>query len=246
MEPTLAQLGLLAAAGLVAGVVNTMAGGGSLLTLPLLVFLGMPGTIANGTNRVAVLVQGVVGAWRFHAEGVSGFAGSVKFLPPLVTGAAIGALAIAQVTPETFERLFGLVMLAVLVPTLWRPRPVGAGGSWSPLVQTAVMFGIGLYGGAFQAGVGVFLVLALARGGHGLVVANSIKSVVIAAFTAIAVVVFVLKDQVVWLPAMVLSASTAVGAVAGARLAVKGGDALIRPVLAIAVIAMAGRMLGLY
>ncbi len=246
---TALEVAAIAAAGFVSGVVNTMAGGGSLLTVPLLVMLGLPGTIANGTNRVAVFVQSVVGALGFRAEGVSGFSKSLPVLVPMVLGGTLGAYAVARLDDVTFERLFGVVMLLLLLPALRTPTRASLESeraAMSPMTSALTFFTIGLYGGSFQAGVGIFLVLALARAGHGLVVANSIKAVAIAAFTAVAVAIFVFEGQVVWMPALVLSAATALGAAVGVRLAVRGGDRVIRPVIALAVIAMAGRMLRLY
>lgn len=235
--------------GFVAGIVNTLAGGGSLLTVPLLVLLGIPGTFANGTNRVAVLVQSVVGAWRFRVEGVSGFHHVLPVLLPMLLGSAVGAYGVAHLDDASFERLFGIVMLLLLVPALFPPplstAKVGAARS-GPVVAAITFFAIGLYGGAFQAGVGLFLVLALARRGHDLILANSVKMVAVAAFTAIATGIFVYEGQVYWWPAICLSAGTATGAAVGARIAVRGGERVIRPVLVVAVIALAGRMLGLY
>ena len=238
----------LAAGGFVAGIVNTIAGGGSLLTVPLLVMIGLPGTVANGTNRIGVLVQSVVAAWRFRAKGVSSTRGMGQVLVPMMVGAWIGAVAIARVAPETFERLFGLVMLALLVPTLRAMRTDGESvrEPWSLTTTLAVFFLIGLYGGAFQAGVGIFLVLALAHVEQDLVRSNSVKVFLVGAFTTVAVAVFIWEGQVVWMPALLLSASTAIGADVGTRIAVRGGDAVIRPFLVLAVVAMAGKMLGFY
>ena len=114
------------------------------------------------------------------------------------------------------------------------------------LATALTFFLIGLYGGSFQAGVGLFLVLALARTGHDLVMANSVKVVAVAAFTGIATAIFVYEGQVFWVPAILLSVGTALGAALGARIAVRGGERVIRPALVVAVIALAGKMLGLY
>src|SRR5512139_3038233 len=104
----------LGAGGFASGVINAMAGGGSFLTVPLLVMVGLPGTIANGTNRIGVLVQSAVAAWRFRKQGVSGFGSAVPVLIPMLVGSWIGAVAISRVAPKTFEHLFGLVMLVLL------------------------------------------------------------------------------------------------------------------------------------
>lgn len=248
------ELAMLAAGGFAAGVINTLAGGGSLITVGLLVFLGVPGTIANGTNRIGVLVQNVTSAWRFRAEGVSGFRSSLPVLLPTLVGSLLGAYGISLVTPALFERLFGLVMLGLLVPMM---RPSLAPGPeepatqeterarWPPWLRVVVFFAIGLYGGALQAGVGIFLIFAVSRAGYDLVRANSIKAVVIAALTAVAVPVFIASDQVMWPAAIALVVGFALGGALGVRLAVVAGEKLIRPVLGASVIALAGRMLGL-
>lgn len=260
MQP--AELAVLAVGGFAAGIVNTLAGGGSLITVGLLVFLGLPGTIANGTNRVGVLVQNLTSAWRFRAEGLSGFRTAVPVLIPVLAGSVLGAWAISRVTPEMFEQLFGVVMLLLLIPVLRPTGPRGSNGtdadetspegapasdrSWPAPVRFAVFFAIGLYGGAIQAGVGIFLLFALSRAGHGLVFGNSIKVVVIGALTAIAVPVFVLADQIDWPAAVALAVGFGLGGVVGVRLAVLGGERIIKPVLVVAVVALAARMLGIF
>ena len=240
----------LGATATAAGVVNTLAGGGSLLTVPLLVLLGLPGGIANGTNRVGVLLQSWVAAWRFRALGVGGLREAAPVLLPVAAGALIGAWGISQLSDSLFERAFGVVMLLLLVPLLRElvvPRPESdqpparLGPRWA-----VIFFGIGLYGGSFQAGVGIPLLFALSYAGFDLVRANAIKVIVTAVLTLTAVPVFLLAGQIAWGPAGVLAVGYSAGAALGARLAVRGGERLIRPVLAAAVIALAGRMLGLY
>jgi len=235
-------------AGLVAGVVNSLAGGGSLLTVSLLVLLGLPGILANGTNRVGVLVQNAASAWRFRAEGVPGAAHALPLLVPVLAGSAAGAWGISRVADETFERLFGVLMVVLLVPILRRAQPAAAPRvpRWSGATRFAVFLGIGLYGGSFQAGVGIPLLFALSWAGHDLVQANSIKVVVIFAVTAVAIPIFAAQGQIAWGPAAALALGFFAGGELGARLAVRGGERVIRPVLAAAVLALAGRMLGLY
>lgn len=241
---------LLIGAGLAAGIVNTLAGGGSLLTVPLLVELGLPGTLANGTNRIGVLVQNLTAAWSFRAEGVSGLAGARPILVPALAGSMLGAYGVAQLTDNAFESVFGVVMIALLIPTLRKPAPRASSKepavAWSRRTTVLVFFGIGLYGGAFQAGVGIALIFALNHAGLDLVQANSVKVIVIAALTAVAIPVFLFGGQIAWAPAALLAVGFALGGSIGARLAVAGGERVIRPVLFGAVIALAGRMIGLY
>ncbi len=245
----------LVAGGLAAGIVNTLAGGGSFLTVPLLVMLGLPGTVANGTNRVGVVLQSAMAALRFRAEGVSGIGSAVPVVIPVVLGSWIGASLISRVSDTAFERGFGVVMLLLLVPTLRPPRLRGrepGGGEPGPpsrrsaWTRHALFFAIGLYGGAFQAGVGILIVLALAFAGYDLVRANSIKVVVNFCLAGIALPVFVIAGQVAWLPAVLLGSGFAAGGERGARLAVRGGERRVRPGLAGAGVARAGRRRGGY
>ena len=237
---------LLAGGGLVAGVVNTLAGGGSLLTVPLLTFVGLPGSVANGTNRVGVLLQNGVASWGFWREGVSGVRTALPLLAPVAAGALLGAFTISRVSDAVFERAFGVVMLVLLVPML-RPRSSGpARAPLAALPRTLLFLVIGVFGGAFQAGVGILLLSALSAGGSDLVRGNAAKVVLNFCFSLLVLPIFVSAQQVALPEALALGSGFAAGGVVGPRLAVRGGERLIRPVLACAVVALAGRMLGLY
>ena len=238
---------LVAGAGIVAGIVNAMAGGGSLLTVGFLnVFAGLPGLVANGTNRFGVLVQNASSVASYRHEGVRGFRRAIPVIIPVTIGSLVGSILVSSVTDEAFERIFGFLMIPLLFISLRPPRTSGTQINWHPALTTAVFFGIGLYGGAFQAGVGLLIVVALSRSGLDLVNANAIKVVVIFILTAIALPVFIVRGQVDWGFAVVLAVGFAIGGWLGARLAVRGGEKIIRPVLVAAVVALAGRMIGLY
>jgi uncharacterized membrane protein YfcA len=242
-------MALLVVGGFTAGIVNTLAGGGSLLTVPLLVLVGLPGTVANGTNRLGVFLQSAVAAGRFRAEGVSGLRMSLPVLIPVALGSLGGSLIVSQVSDKTFERLFGVVMVGLLLLILRRPAAengVASTGRWSAPLTFIVFLGIGLYGGSFQAGVGLVIVMALSHAGYDLVRASSVKVVINAVLTAVAIPVFIVQRQIAWAPGILLAAGFAAGGEMGARLAVRGGERVIRPVLTIAVLVLAGRMFGLY
>lgn len=241
-----AEIAALVGGGLVAGVVNTLAGGGSLLSVPLLVLLGLPGTLANGTNRVGVLLQSLVATWRFRGSGLLELPALLPVLLPVLAGSLAGAFAIARVSDTSFERLFGALMLVLLVPTLRRARSSAPGPGFGRAASALVFFALGLYGGALQAGVGIPLVFALVHAGHDLVRANAQKVAVNASLTAAAVPVFAWQGQIAWLPALVLGAGFAAGAEIGVRLALAGGARAIRPLLVAGVLLLAGRMLGVY
>ena len=247
---TWGEIGALALGGLVAGVINTLAGGGSMLTVPLLVLMGLPGPVANATNRVGVLVQNATSSLAFQAQGVRSLSGAIPILIPSAIGAVLGATIAARMPAELFERLFGVLMLVVLVPLLRRSkRPESDAPASTPRpawLEALIYFGIGVYGGAFQIGVGILFIFALAFAGMDLVRANSIKVIVVLCFTAFALPVFILSDLIVWPHALALALGFSAGGALGARVAVLGGDRVIRPIFAVAVVALAGRMIGLY
>jgi len=248
MDTTSAWL-LLAAGGLVAGIINTLAGGGSLLTVPLLVMLGLPATTANGTNRVGVLFQNLVSTLRFRREGLDGILGAKPILAAVVVGSLLGATIASSMPAELFRRVFGIAMVLLLIPMLRSGAKKSDAAEITPrsgFANQAIFFAIGLYGGAIQAGVGIFLMAALSRSGLDLVRTNAIKVVIVGILTVVAVPVFILQGQIDWPLASALVVGFALGGELGARATLQGGERLIRPVLAVSVLAMAGRMLGLY
>lgn len=237
---------LLLIGGFFAGVINSMAGGGSLLTVPLLSLAGVCGTTANGTNRVAVLVQNATGAYGYAKHSVGNLQKTIQVLVPAVVGGLVGSVSASQIPDDDFERLFGFIMLPLLALSVWRPNVDKSTDDWPAGLMAAVFFGVGVYAGAVQAGVGLILLLVLSRAGFDLVTANAIKTIVILGITIIAVPVFVYNDQVRWLPAAVLSVGMGAGGYAGARFAVEGGKRVIQPVLIVVVLILAARMLGLW
>lgn len=240
------ELAMLAAAGLVAGFVNVVAGGGSLLTMPLMVFLGLPEGVANATARVAIFVQNVSAVTRYRRSGQLDL-GAVKLLvPPALLGAALGA-AVASRMPDTGIRaLLGWVMLGCAVLVVWNPRPKTSEVKRAPsrLRVWPMMFAIGLYGGLIQAGVGYLLLAGLTFvAGLPLLQANILKVVVVFAYTPIALVVFFTEGKVDLIAATALSIGQAIGGWLGASAALKRGERLIRGMLVVAVVGSAVKLL---
>ncbi|MFV0523517.1 MAG: sulfite exporter TauE/SafE family protein [Acidimicrobiales bacterium] len=240
------QAVLLVAGGLFAGGVNAMAGGGSTLTVPLLVLAGVPGNAANGSNRVGILTSNAAAAASFRRLGVNGLAHIGPVIVPVVAGSLVGSIAIGRLTDDAFETLFGFLMIPLIILSIRKPQVRNDGRAWSQGVTMAVFFGVGLYGGAVQAGLGLVMLAALTRSGYDLVTANHIKVIVNFVITAVALPVFLLRGEVRWIPALLLAVGLTAGGWLGARMAVQGGDRLIRVVMVLATIALAGRLLGLY
>jgi uncharacterized membrane protein YfcA len=220
-------------AGFVAGFINTLAGTGSLITLPLLIFLGLPATVANGTNRVGVLLQNIVAVATFRNQGALDVAGAWKLAVPAVAGAVIGARLAVNIDQQMMRYVIGVLMLVLLAIMMLKPeRWIAAHASpraprlW---VEVPIFFAIGVYGGFLQAGVGIFLLAALVLvAGFNLVGANGVKNLIVLLTTVVAIPVFVLHDQVQWAIGLLLGAGQAVGAWAAARVAIKRGAEFVR------------------
>jgi uncharacterized protein len=237
---------LLVGGGLLAGIVNAVAGAGSILTVPLLVLAGVPGNDANGSNRVGILTSNAAAAMSFRRLGVRGLRDALPILVPVVIGAIIGSLTVGRLTDEGFERFFGLLVFPLVVLALRKPKVRVDVTPWSTRATVAVFGAIGLYGGAVQAGIGLVLLAALTRAGYGLVLANNIKVVVNLSITVVALPIFVARGEVEWIPALVLASGFTVGGWVGAHAAVKGGERFLRWAMAAAAVLLAGRLLGLY
>lgn len=237
---------LIFCGGLFAGGINAMAGGGSLLTVPLLSVAGVEGLLANGTNRVAVLIQNGSSGVGYARKNVGELSQITPVLIPVLIGGLIGSFVVSGLDDEVFERVFGVLMIPLLGLSLWKPKTDKAPEPWPSWLTFVVFLAVGVYAGAIQAGVGLILLLVLSRVGHDLVTANGIKVWVITAVSIVACIVFVAKGQVRWAPALVLSAGTGLGGYVGSQIAVDGGERVIKPILVVSVLALAGRMIGFY
>jgi uncharacterized membrane protein YfcA len=240
------------AAGFVAGFVNTLAGSGSLVTLPVLIFLGLPANVANGTNRVGVLLQNVVGVGSFRQQKVLDLRGGLMLAAPAVVGSILGAQIAVNLNEEMMRRTIGALMVVMLAVILVRPKRwlegrgevVNGRPAWSQLL---IFFAIGVYGGFIQAGVGIFLLAGLVLGaGYDLVRANAVKLLIVLCFTVSALVVFLVNRQVVWGIGLIMAVGNMLGAWIASRMAVERGAAFVRWVL-IAVVAVSGaQLLGVF
>lgn len=242
---------LVILAGFFAGAINTLAGSGSLITLPVLIFLGLPATLANGTNRVAILLQNVVGAGSYQRKGVLDVAGALKLSLPALIGALIGAQIAVNLNEELMRRIIGILMIVMMLIILVRPQRWLNGEleslpGWPTLKQSIAMFTIGLYGGFIQAGVGIFLltVLVLASG-YDLLRANAVKVVVVLIFTLFALIVFVRNDQVDWGIGLLLACGNMLGAWMATGWAVERGTTWVRRILLFTIALSAAYLLGI-
>jgi uncharacterized membrane protein YfcA len=235
-------------AGVAAGFINTLAGSGSMLTLPLLIVLGLPANVANATNRVGVVMQNVVAVATFRRRGALPLTGAWKLILPSVVGGVIGAALAVDLDEELLRQTIGVLMLVliavmVLNPERWIAAHVTPRAP-RLTVEVPLFFAIGIYGGFIQVSVGLFLLAGLVLGaGYNVVAANAMKNLIVLLFTAAALVVFVIHDQVEWTLGLLLGAGQALGAWLAARFAVKRGASFVRWFVVIVTIASAVALL---
>jgi len=240
------------AAGLFAGFVNTLAGSGSLITLPLLMFLGLPANIANGTNRIGVFVQSLVSSASFKKQKLYTVNEGLRMSLPAVAGALLGSLVAVRINERIMELMIGGLLIIMFFIILYKPEQWVKEHAQSAMLRRrwwvpVIFFFIGIYGGFIQAGVGFFLLGALVLGaGMGITKANAHKVFIVAAMTALALVVFIISDQVFWLYGIVLAAGQGVGAWLGSRVAVSWGPKVVRIILLVAVMASALKLTGVF
>jgi uncharacterized protein len=235
---------LLVAAGIVASVVNVVAGGGSFLTLPILIFLGLPTVVANGTNRVGVLMQNASAVWGFHSAGVLDWRWALTASVPALVGSAIGTWAALYVGDDLFRRILAIVMVVITLATLAAPDPrpdLAARSSRSWLVVLGFLL-VGVYGGFLQAGVG-FVVLAITTwSGLDLVRGNAIKIVTVLLVTVLALAIFAINGTIHWPMGLALAVGNTIGGLLGVRLAIAKGHRWLKGAVTVTVIAFAIRL----
>lgn len=243
---------VLAACGVVAGLLNVVAGGGSFLTLPLMIFLGLSPSEANGTNRVGILSQNVAASYGFHRHGLFDRRAMLWSALPATVGAIFGTWLALEIPETAFQKILAGLMIVV---TLWSLKPekkappksdVEGEDPGEGVRLPALMIGffvVGLYGGFVQAGVGFLVLAATSMAGLDLVRGNAVKVVAILCFSVMALGIFAWQGRVVWSWGVALAVGTTIGGLLGVRLTVLKGHRWVRAVVTVAVIVFALRLL---
>lgn len=238
--------GVLIAAGTLGGIINVMAGGGSILTVPLMILLGVPGPVANGTNRIAILAQNLTAAATFHHSGLTQWRLGFSLTACAIPGAAVGAWVGANLQGEIFNTVLAMVMLAVLL-LMQTGNSGGASAVDQPrhlVLGHVLMVLAGFWGGFIQIGMGFILLPIMHRVmGLSLVTVNVLKTFIVSGYTLVALAVFVLNSDILWLVGGVLAIGNTLGGYLGAKLTIAKGDAMIRRFVTVAILAIIVRLL---
>ncbi len=228
---------LLIVAGIFVGFINTLAGGGSIISLSILMLLGLPAGVANGTNRIGILFQNIAGVASFKQQKVLETKKGLILAIPAVIGSLIGAWIAVDLNEDAFEKAIGVIMLLMMIFMLVNPQKYLYGRKeliekkitfW----QVLLFFGIGIYGGFIQLGIGYFLIAGIVFGlGYDLVKTNAIKVLIVLIYTPFTLIIFIINDQVNWAYGLTLTIGTFLGALIASRLAVKKGVNFVRWVI---------------
>ena len=238
------NLVVLFLAGIAAGFINAVAGGGSMITIPILTEL-VGVSVANGTNRVAVLVANIASVLAYERDKKVPWRTVRPLIPATLVGAVLGAWMATQLPADVMQRVFAVVLGAIALTVLIRP------GQWleeraprlrRPYIDLVFLL-IGFYGGFVQAGVGFLLLSGLVFGaGLDLVNGNGAKVALVASYTVLALALFIVAGHVDFVLGGLLAAGNATGAYVSTRLAVKRGASWVRWILIVAAVVAAIRM----
>jgi uncharacterized protein len=233
---------ILIVAGVFVGFINTLAGGGSIISLSILMLLGLPAGVANGTNRIGIFFQNIAGVASFRQQKVLETRKGILLAIPAVIGSILGALVAVDLNEEILEKAIAVTMLVMMVFMLVNPQKYLHGRKEMTekkinIWQILIFFGIGFYGGFIQLGVGYFLIAGIVLGvGYDLVKTNAIKVLIVLIYIPFTLVIFILNDQVNWSYGLILTIGTFIGALIASRLAVKKGVNFVRYVIIFVII----------
>ncbi len=247
MDVELWKVALLFAAGVASGWINVLAGGGSILSVPIMVFMGLPGPVANGTNRIGIIAQNIASVTTFFRKGFSDFKLSASLAACAAVGAFFGANVGVKLEGVWFERTLALIMIGIMIIMMTGAgqKPTDENGKARNLVWGHILFvGAGFWGGFIQIGVGLIQIPILNRVmGLDLVRCNMHKVFIALVFSIVSLAVFAANVEIAWTLGLALAAGHFIGGWLGASSAVAKGEALIKKVFYLALAGMAIKLL---
>lgn len=249
MDLTFQNTILLIIAGLLAGIINILAGSGSILTLGLMAILGIPANIANATNRLGILIFGISGSFQFHKKGELDLKQSKKAIIICFIGGILGAIGATLISKEGLNIVLGCVFFIFLfIVGFQTEKRLKLSAKSSPYINPS-MFLIGMYAGFIQIGTGIALLLVLKiLLNQKFQKLNPLKVFIITGINLLALIVFYFGDLINWPVAIVLSVGQIIGSVIGVKINSSKMDLElpIRITLLILILISIGKFWGFY
>ena len=241
----ISEILILLFCGLLSGAINTLAGGGSLITLPMMIFLGLPPTIANGTNRVQLIFQNIFAVYGFKTKGISNFKFSSYLSISALLGSIIGAYIAIDFNENDFKKLLSIIMILVMFSILLKNKRETLEinkikNKWPSIL---IFFFIGIYGGFIHAGVGFLMILTLSKINYLKIAhSNSIKVFVALIFSTAAFLIFLYEGKVNWIYGINIGIGSAIGGFFASRWSYNKSDKKFRYFLSLIILIMAIRL----
>ncbi len=234
--------------GFVVSIINTMAGGASIITLPILIFLGLPSNVANGTNRIGIMMTAFSANMGFKSKGISTFPFSAYTGMFALIGSVIGAHIAVEINDETFNRILSIIMILVITIIIFKPRIINKNLSVRLTgkhlkISCTVFFFIGLYGGFINAGIGFVIMLFLHYYNRlNLIRVNATKVVIVLVYTIGAFLTFFFNGLVDLPYGLCLGLGTLIGGWNASRFSVEKGEGVIKIFLVISALIIAFKL----
>lgn len=233
--------------GIIAGFINTLAGGGSTLTLPVLILAGMPSPMANATNRIAILFQNSVAVQRFHKHKKLDIKNIRLITLATIIGSVFGALFAANIKADHFDTILGFVFLIILILMLIPHHRKAKNLNLPKQIEFIIFLGVGFYGGFIQAGIGFILLATLNLvEDFDLIRANAAKVFIIICYTIFAVLIFSFSGKIIWKYGLILALGNMIGAFLGVKAAIQKGEKFVKIIIATAVIIASLKLFGFF
>jgi uncharacterized membrane protein YfcA len=246
------EVAALIISGVFVGFINTLAGGGTIISISIFLFLGLPIEIANGTNRIAVILQNITSVGAFRKQHILDFKKGTILAIPAVIGSIVGAQVAVDINKAAFEKAFAVVMLIMIFFLFFNTSKhlMGHEGKRNKKVdwiQMFIFFLIGVYGGFVQVGVGYFLLAAIVlSAGFDLVQANAIKVWIVLLYTPFTLVVFLMNGAVNWKFGLIHAIGNIIGAYIGSHMAITKGVVFVKWVIIVVIVITSAQLFGLY
>ena len=241
----ISEILILLFCGLLSGAINTLAGGGSLITLPMMIFLGLPPTIANGTNRVQLIFQNIFAVYGFKTKGISNFKFSSYLSISALLGSIIGAYIAIDFNENDFKKLLSIIMILVMFSILLKNKreTLEINKIKNKWLSILIFFFIGIYGGFIHAGVGFLMILTLSKINYLKIAhSNSIKVFVVLIFSIAAFLIFLYEGKVNWIYGINIGIGSALGGFFASRWSYNKSDKKFRYFLSLIILIMAIRL----
>src|SRR5699024_1939066 len=241
---------ILLITGILVGFINVISAGGSLISLPILIFLGLPSSIANGTNRIAILIQNITAFIAFLRKDLIKWKISLFLSIPAIIGSFLGAELAIDLSDDAFNNTIAIIMVGVVILILFKPHTyIKTNLHTFTLRKQLVLFLsfiiVGFYGGFIQAGVGFLIIafLTILAGQYTLIEIHIVKTVITFLYLLLSTIVFIVYGQINWLYAIVLAIGTGIGGWFGTRFAISISEEFLRITMTFVILLMAIKLL---